>query len=344
MITEINHYNLRANNTFRIDSTCDRWIEFSSADDLPAVASLLSGGRFVCIGAGSNMLFVGDYDGAVVHSRILDVEAFSDREQNSVRLRVGSGVEFDALIQQCCQSGLWGIENLSGIPGEVGAAAVQNVGAYGVEACDVIKEVECFDMKTLRFVTFQADECDYGYRHSMFKNPENHSRYIITYVTLELSTVPAPKTDYGSLKNRLGNEVESPLQVREAIINVRNEKLPSVDEIGSAGSFFKNPIVDKVTFEKIKSQAEKEKRGEVPHYKVDSGYKIPAAWLIDQCGLKGFVKGNAGVWHKQPLVIVNLTGKASSAEIIEIENIVINAVESTFGVRLSPEVEHICSK
>lgn len=344
MITEINQYNLRPNNTFRIDAVCDEWIEFTSSDDLPVIASRLEGKKYICIGAGSNMLFVGDYDGAVLHSRILDVEAVSGASDFSVRLRVGSGVEFDSLIEQCCRSGLWGIENLSGIPGEMGAAAVQNVGAYGVEAKDVIKEVECYDMQTRQYVTFSAEECRYGYRYSMFKDPSLRSRYVITYVVIELSTKLMLNIEYGSLKNHIPLDCKDPMMVRDAVIRVRNEKLPSVEIVGSAGSFFKNPVVDSNSFERLLRQAEAENRGSVPHFKVADGVKVPAAWLIDQCGLKGFEHGNAGVWSKQPLVIVNLTGKASSSEILEVENIVIDKVASTFGITLVPEVEHVVGK
>ena len=248
----------------------------------------------------------------------------------------------DELIEQCATSGIWGLENLSGIPGEVGAAAVQNVGAYGVEACDLIEEVECYDITEHRFVSFKMVECGYAYRHSMFKLPQNKYRYIISAVTFRLTSNRTPRIEYGSLKNEfVDSDIStlSPLDIRKAIIRVRNSKLPLVEEVGSAGSFFKNPIVPIEVLETIQCSD-----ATVPHYLTENGVKIPAAWLIDKCGLKGYEHGGAAVWHKQPLVIVNLSGNASATDIVELENIIIEKVRSKYRVELSPEVEHITNK
>lgn len=347
MITRLNDINLRPYNTFRIDAKCSQFIEYTSVDDIPAIASTIGPDMdFINLGGGSNMLFVSDYNGVVLHSKILDID-MEHLGNGAVRIKAGSGVSMDELIERCATSGLWGLENLSGIPGNVGASAVQNVGAYGVEACDVIHTVECFDLQTNRFVKIPVEECGYGYRNSMFKNSENKRRFIISAVEFDLSTIPTPKIGYGSLAEEFGNFSDgnlTPLQIRDVIIKVRNKKLPEVDEIGSAGSFFKNPVVDKSIFEHIREQACRitgQNDVIVPHYDVSDGIKIPAAWLIDRCGLKGTVCGGAAVWDNQPLVIVNKTGNASAKDIVELENKIIETVEATFGVSLHPEVEHI---
>ncbi|MCM1293272.1 MAG: UDP-N-acetylmuramate dehydrogenase [Bacteroides sp.] len=316
------------------------WIEYTSIDDLPQVAQLIRDVKHINIGSGSNMLFTGDFDGAVLHSAIKDTEwTLTDDEEKSVIARIGAGVVFDELIERFAANGIWGAENLSGIPGEVGAAAVQNVGAYGVEACNLIRQVECYDLAENKFVTFDVGECQYGYRWSMFKRKDIHDRYIITYVVMKLSVKPNPKLEYGSIRKHLASDTPSVMELRDTIIKIRNEKLPSVDKIGSAGSFFKNPVVDRARFEEV--QAIVGPSVVVPHYEVAGGVKIPAAWLIDHCGLKGYSDGNAGVWESQPLVIVNRTGKATAGEILAVENKVISKVKNKFGITLHPEVEHV---
>lgn len=339
MIVTLKDINLRAFNTFRVSANCQTFIEYTSVADIPSVVDSLPQGKpFLNIGAGSNMLFTSDYSGTILHSRILDVSMVCSDEE-SVLVKAGSGVTMDDLIGQCANSGIWGLENLSGIPGVVGAAAVQNVGAYGVEAGDLIQSVECYDIQERRFVVFDASQCDYAYRHSMFKLHENKNRYIISSVTFRLKSAHSPNIEYGSLRNEFENmdfALLTPQDVRSAIIRVRNSKLPLVEEVGSAGSFFKNPIVSTDVFKSLHADYPN-----MPNYHTENGVKIPAAWLIDQCGLKGVQHGGAAVWRKQPLVIVNLTGNATATDIVELEKIIINNVKSKFGVVLSPEVEHI---
>lgn len=339
MITTLNDIDLRPLNTFRISANCSEFIEYTSADDIPYIVSQFQNDtKFLNIGAGSNILFTSNFNGTILHSKILDC-TMSCREDGTIFVKAGSGITMDDLIEKCANSGLWGLENLSGIPGEVGAAAVQNVGAYGVEACNLIQCIDCYDIKEKKFVSIPVSDCEYAYRHSMFKLPENKSRYIISFVTFCLTSKHSPKIEYGSLINEF-EDVEyafiSPSDVRNAVIRVRNSKLPLVEEFGSAGSFFKNPIINTDVFNSIK-----ETYPTVPHYIVENGVKIPAAWLIDQCGLKGFKHGGAAVWFKQPLVIVNQTGHAKASDIIELEDIIIDKVNKKFGVVLSPEVEHI---
>lgn len=343
MISIVNDFNLKPYNTFGMDVKCDEWIEFTSADDIPQLLASIGDRPYLLIGSGSNMLFVEDYAGVVIHPRILDA-GMSISPDGSVLLRAGAGIELDNLIESCARDGLWGLENLSGIPGEVGASAVQNVGAYGVEAKDVIVSVECYDTVEHRFLSFDGNDCGYEYRNSMFKHIENKGRYIITYVTYAIRPDGSPRLQYGNLHKLFeGKECISPSDVREAVIYLRNEKLPKVSEIGSAGSFFKNPIIGIDQFHAICDIANENSFGDVPHYILDEKIKVPAAWLIERCGLKGYSLGNAAVWHKQPLVIINATGKANPEEIIALEQLVIKNVESKFGITLEPEVEHIKS-
>lgn len=342
MITVLPDYNLRHNNTFGMDVKCRRWIEYTEGNDLPAIFADSELKRPKSIGAGSNLLFTGDYDGDMLHSRIIDMTV-SPLDDGSFYVRVGAGMEMDALVLYCAERGFWGLENLSGIPGDVGASAVQNVGAYGVEAADFIESVECFDTLSRTFISFAPDECGYGYRTSRFKTGEDADRYVVCYVVFRVYSGYHPRLDYGHLRDAIVAERPTPMQVREAVIAIRESKLPDVNRIGSAGSFFKNPVLGADGFEHLCEKA-KELLGndvEVPHYSADSGIKVPAAWLIDKSGLKGYRNADAGVWDKQPLVIVNLTGQATASEIIEVERYVTTTVRQNFGVELSPEVEHI---
>ena len=273
----------------------------------------------------------------------------AERVEESVKpvlVSVGAGVVFDDFCDWAAKEGLWGVENLSYIPGEVGASAVQNIGAYGVEVKDVIRTVYCYDTVEEEFVKFDVSECGYGYRDSIFKNPDIKGRYIVTHVVFSLSREPQPKLEYGHLKEAVMNSVSAltPEAIRKVIIKIRKEKLPEPSVMGSAGSFFKNPVISAEHFGRIEAAA-KEEHGpdyKVPHYGLPDGtVKVPAAWLIEQCGWKGKRSGGAAVYDKQPLVIVNYTGEAYPEEIIGLEKRIIASVKAKFGVELHPEVEHI---
>lgn len=231
---------------------------------------------------------------------------------------------------------MWGIENLSGIPGEVGASAVQNIGAYGVEACNAIAEVEVLDRNDLTSRLIPAAECDYGYRHSRFKT-EWADRYFITAVKYRLHTTPHPQLDYAglsALKDK--SEALTPLQIRQHITGIRSGKLPDPAVIGSAGSFFKNPVIDTAQYRQLLSEYPS-----MPHYSApDNMVKIPAAWLIDQCGMKGFSVGNAQVYDKQPLVIVN-NGHATASDITTLATKIQQKVAEKFNITIHPEVIYI---
>ena len=302
--------------------------------------------RLKHIGGGSNLLFTGDFPGTVLHSAIRHIDVISDSD-DEVLVRVGAGVEFDKLCEWAAGRSLWGPENLSHIPGEAGAAAVQNIGAYGVEAKDIIREVRAFDLVSRKFLTFSVEECNYGYRDSFFKSPEGKDRYIITGIVFAFRRNGSPILEYGNLRETLlcRCPCPTPSDVREAIISIRRTKLPEVGEVGSAGSFFKNPVVSQEVFGNVVRVSGRDEAS-VPHYPVpgpggEPWVKIPAAWLIDQCGWKGAVRGGAGVWPSQPLVIINASGEASPEEILALEECIRMSVSDRFGIVLSPEVEHI---
>ena len=332
---EFNH-SLSAQNTFRMKVSCACYIEYDSIEDLKSLDFDSLPQPLLSIGEASNILFTEDFKGTVLRSKINYIKYF-DVGADTVPLAVGAGVKWDDLVKKSCEDRLWGAENLSLIPGTVGAAAVQNIGAYGVEAKDIIAGVTCFDLKTREKTAFKVQECNYGYRDSIFKQEEFKGRYIITGVLFRLSRVPVPKIEYGALKSIFSEAPSEPMQVREAVINIRNSKLPAVEEIGSAGSFFKNPILEPLKFAQLCEGYET-----VPHYLLPGGFvKVPAAWLIEQCGLKGASVGGAAVYEKQPLVIVNHSGEARAEEVLALENKIIMAVQEKFGVVLQPEVEHV---
>ena len=333
-------------NTFgmRVKARC--FIEYDSVADLVDIEFEELARPVLHIGGGSNLLFTDDFKGTVLHSKIDFIEVLEGGEE--VLVSVGSGVVFDDFCAWAAKEGLWGVENLSYIPGEVGASAVQNIGAYGVEVKDVIRKVYCYDTQEEEFVHFDVEECGYGYRDSIFKNPEIKGRYIVTHVVFTLSRTPQPKLDYGHLndavKTAAGDGPLAPALIRRVIIKIRKEKLPEPSVMGSAGSFFKNPVISAEHFARIEAAAKAEHGPDykVPHYDLpDSTIKIPAAWMIEQCGWKGKRSGNAAVYDKQPLVIVNYTGEAYPEEIIGLERRIIGSVKAKFDVELHPEVEHV---
>ena len=343
-------------NTFGMKVKARCFIEYDSVADLVDIEFEELARPVLHIGGGSNLLFTDDFKGTVLHSKIdfieiLD-ECHSDTSSEEVQpietvlVSVGAGVVFDDFCDWAAKEGLWGVENLSHIPGEVGASAVQNIGAYGVEVKDVIRKVYCYDTVDEEFVNFDVEDLQYGYRDSAFKDPEIRGRYIVTHVVFALSRTPQPKLEYGHLKEAVeaaGSEL-TPGLIRKVIIKIRKEKLPEPSVMGSAGSFFKNPVISREHFDRIEAAAKAEHGADckVPHYDLPDGMvKVPAAWMIEQCGWKGRRSGGAAVWEKQPLVIVNYTGEAYPEEIIGLEKRIIASVKTKFGVELHPEVDHI---
>ena len=494
MINTEYYKDLTKMNTFGMKVKARCFIEYDSVADLVDIEFSELARPVLHIGGGSNLLFTDDFKGTVLHSKINFIEILDDchffrcrssdfvdcdqakRVEKSVLVSVGAGVVFDDFCAWAAKEGLWGVENLSYIPGEVGASAVQNIGAYGVEVKDVIRKVYCYDTVEEEFVSFGVEECGYGYRDSIFKNPEIKGRYIVTHVVFALSREPQPRLDYGHLRDAVvqaaaptagtmdcqdghapdchfdrAERVEksiTPSLIRKVIIKIRKEKLPEPSVMGSAGSFFKNPVISLEHFQRIEAAAKAEFGPDykVPHYVIpvesaitqpdmavissaaghsvisseaghsvisseaghsvissdaghsvissaaghsvissaaghsvissdaghpvissDAGHsvissaaghsvisseaegrveksplvKVPAAWMIEQCGWKGRRSGGAAVWDKQPLVLVNYTGEAYPEEIIGLERRIMASVKEKFGVELHPEVEHI---
>lgn len=330
MIVEEN-ISLLGHNTFKMNVCARVWAEYTSVAELQDLLRRYAGQPIMAIGAGSNLLFTKDFDGVLLHSRMCRARAL-DEDSDSVLIEAESGLVLDELIEQIVDMGLGGLENLSHIPGEVGASAVQNVGAYGVEAKDVIVSVNTVEIVTGKERTFSNEECRYGYRDSIFKN-KLRGQYVVTSVVYRLEKHPALHLDYGNLRDL---DPQSLREVRDAVIRIRRQKLPEVDELGSAGSFFKNPVIPMAQFEALQVQYPS-----IPHYETPAGVKIPAAWLIEQCGCKGQTVGGAQVFERQPLVIINATGTATPDDIIRLAQSVTDAVCSKFGIPLSPEVNYI---
>ena len=340
-------------NTFGMKVKARCFVEYDSVADLVDIEFEELARPVLHIGGGSNLLFTDDFKGTVLHSKINFIEILDEcpgASDDEVLVSAGSGVVFDDLCDWAAKEGLWGLENLSYIPGEVGASAVQNIGAYGVEVKDVIRTVYCYDTVEEEFVKFDVSECEYGYRDSVFKDPEIKGRYIVTHVVFALSRTPQPKLEYGHLEvavkeaQAAKDAALTPALIRKVIIKIRKEKLPEPSVMGSAGSFFKNPVISAEHFAKIEAAAKAEQGADckVPHYDLPDGtVKVPAAWMIEQCGWKGRRSGGAAVYDKQPLVIVNYTGDAYPEEIIGLERRIIDSVKHNFGVELHPEVDHI---
>ena len=339
----VENYDLTAHNTFGMKVRCALYVEYDTVAELQALPWKELPQPIMHIGAGSNLLFTGDFPGTVLHSAVKYMK-FVDMGLDEVLMTVGAGVVFDDFVARTCEVGLWGAENLSLIPGEVGASAVQNIGAYGVEAKDIIAGVVCLDTTDWSKTIFKTPELEYGYRDSMFKH--HKGRYIVTSVLFKLSRKYSPKLDYGGIRSALeGRDFTAltPGDVREAIIGIRRAKLPDPAEKGSAGSFFKNPVISREHFEKIVAVAQASNpEAKVPSYDLPDGtVKVPAAWLIDSLGFRGAENGGAKVYDKQPLVIVNESGTASPEEIMALEQQIISKVWETYDIELHPEVEHI---
>ena len=326
-------YNLMRHNTFGMDVKARRFVEYDSEDELRQLIPTLRG-DVLHIGGGSNLLFCKDYDGTILHSGIKGI-SIEDEDAESVLVRVGAGVVWDEFVEWAVVQGYGGVENLSLIPGEVGASAVQNIGAYGTEAKDVVVLVEAVELQSGQKRCLGTAECEYAYRQSIFKN-RFKGKYAVTYVTYRLQKKPTLKLDYGNIRTMLeGKENITVADVRKAIIDIRNAKLPDPKVQGNAGSFFMNPVVCREKF-----LAMQKEYPQMPFYETDGGVKIPAGWMIEQCGWKGKSLGRAGVHDKQALVLVNLGG-ATSEEIIRLCDAVCKDVLDKFGIDVHPEVNFI---
>ncbi|MBQ1951925.1 MAG: UDP-N-acetylmuramate dehydrogenase [Alistipes sp.] len=333
MIREFNEINLASRNSFHVEQSARRLIEFDCEEDLQPIFGREPIGRWMVLSGGNNILFTEDYDGVLltpVSQRIEPVEENDER----VVVRVGAGVEWDDLVAWAVERGLWGLENLSLIPGKAGAAPVQNIGAYGAEAKDVIRSVRFYDTAEGAMRTLGREECAFGYRESIFKQ-ELKGRVVITEIEIELSKRANPRLGYGDVEReveRLGGATLA--NIREAICSIRRSKLPDTAVLGNAGSFFKNPVVERAVAERLLADYP-----EMPHYAAadPAKVKLAAGWLIDRAGLKGYREGAVGVHERQALVLVN-HGGATGGEVIALARKVQAVVKQTFGVEIDTEV------
>lgn len=335
---------LRPYNTFGIDANARYFSTFSTADELAELTTYVS--RFtsydsrltpLILGGGSNILFTKDYDGLVMKNEVKGIEKVKE-DNKQVYVKAGAGANWHQFVLHCIQNNWAGVENLSLIPGNVGASPMQNIGAYGVEIKDVFHELNAFHLHEKTNYIFGLKECQFGYRDSVFKG-KYKDQFVILDVTYRLEKTPEFNTSYGAVEQeleRMGIKELTIGAISQAIINIRRSKLPDPAEIGNAGSFFKNPSVGQKDFERLKSEFP-----QIVGYKnSDSTVKLAAAWLIERCGWKGYRRGDAGCHERQPLVLVNY-GNASGKDILDLSNEIRQSVKEKFGVELEREVNII---
>lgn len=330
------NYSLINHNTFHIDVSAKEYVELLSESEIIEYTSRLvnSSSRFCILGGGSNVLFTKDFSGTVLHIKIDGIEII-EQKHDYVLVEAGAGVVWDDLVTFVVDNNFGGIENLTSIPGTVGAAPIQNIGAYGVELKDVFHSLNAVEIETGNVKKFSAQDCKFSYRESVFKN-ELKGQYVITSVLLKLSTDPQVNAGYKLVEdkiNELGLSSPCISDIRKIIAGIRKSKLPDPDELGNAGSFFKNPVIGIEQYSELSKSFDN-----IPSYKLDDQYiKVPAAWLIELCGLKGYREGNVGTHKTQPLVLVNYGG-ANGAEIVRFAEKIQSKVQNKFGIQLHPEV------
>ncbi len=331
---------LKSFNTFGIAATAKHFVHISNIANLQTLSEtpIYHKNPKLILGGGSNLLFSKDFDGLVLYNAIKGIEKIRETEE-SIWVKAYGGENWHDLVTYCIDQDWSGIENLSLIPGSVGAAPLQNIGAYGVELKDVFSELEAFHLKNSEIHTFSASDCQFGYRESIFKKKLKGS-YFVFSITLKLNKTPHYKLDYGAIKKQLEEMNINKLSVKavsNAICFIRQKKLPDPKKIGNAGSFFKNPIVSNVFFEKLK----KRYANNMPHYLIDEeNVKIPAGWLIEQCGWKGKQVGQTGAYKNQALVLVN-HGNATGKEVLALANEIQYSVAQKFDIQLDKEVNII---
>ncbi len=332
-MTIINNFNLKHYNTFGIGANAHQFATFSSAEELQELFERAGKEKFMILGGGSNILLTKDFDGIVLKNEVRGIDTVHE-DPHHVYVKAGAGESWHQFVLYCLERNLAGVENLSLIPGSVGASPMQNIGAYGVEIKDVFHDLEAYHIKSKKVLTFSNTDCGFGYRESIFKNKVK-GEYVILNVTYRLNKIPEYNTSYGAIGDeltRMGQGV-SIQTISQAVINIRSSKLPDPAKIGNAGSFFKNPTLPESEFFKLKNA-----HPNVPAYPQEDGtVKIAAGWLIEQCGWKGYRKGDAGCHERQALVLVNY-GNASGGEIYELSEEILQSVLLKFGVSLEREV------
>lgn len=328
------HISLQPYNTFGIDVSAEQVYQLTDKNILPAISKQFSGEKHI-IGGGSNILLTKNVSGLTILNQLKGIEVTAESEHH-IRLKAASGEVWHELVMHAIHNGWGGIENLALIPGTAGAAPMQNIGAYGVEVKNVIEEVTFWHWEEERYITYNNEQCRFGYRDSVFKQ-ELKGKIFITDVLFRLDKQPVYHTAYGAIQQELAAMGVTELSIKaiaQAVINIRSSKLPNPKEIGNAGSFFKNPAISKAQFEKLQALYPG-----IPSYPVDGDtVKVPAGWLIEQCGLKGYKTGNTGVHSRQALVLVNY-GMATGNEIWELSGKVVHTVLEKFGIELEREVQ-----
>lgn len=332
------NFPLKQYNTFGIDITTDFFTEITSTSDLNELiaSDIFKTQPRLILGGGSNILFTKNFQGLTIHSGIAGIDAIEENK-DFVYVKVGSGVVWDELVEYSVSKGWGGLENLSAIPGQVGASPIQNIGAYGVEVKDVIYEVIGIDLVKGQRLSFSNSDCEFAYRSSVFKKKFKND-FLLTHVVFQLKKPPHKlMTEYGQVEQALSSEKEKTISVmRNIICNIRSSKLPDVKKTGNAGSFFKNPVVSSRIADKLKS-----KISDIPLYKTsESEYKLSAAWLIEKAGCKGIQLGNAGSYKKQALVLINM-GNANGKDIVNLADYIKNRVYELFDINLEIEVNII---
>lgn len=333
-------YSLTTLNTMRLKSAADFFIALTSLEQIPQIVDFIQQKqcKFLCLGGGSNLLLPEHYHGLVIHNQLLGIDCISDNlhcddtecPQQSVLIQVMAGENWDHFVAYCLKNNWFGLENLSLIPGTVGATPIQNIGAYGVEVKDFIEYVEVYDIKTKTIIKINNQECNFSYRNSRFKTEQN---FIVTAVVFKLLKAPKLNMSYGDIAKNL-KEIKNPsaLDLRECVINIRQSKLPDPGIIANVGSFFHNPILLNSEIEKLRLSYPK-----LPVYTVDSTHsKVSAGWLIDNLGLKGYRLGNVGVYDKQALVLVN-HADATKTEILAFAKLIQDTILANYGIKLNIE-------
>jgi len=328
---------LKAENTFGVEAKAKIYYELTSLEEITQLTKLVNENkRYLILGGGSNLLFCNDFNGIVIKNLLKGISKFEESD-DYVFLSVNSGEVWDDFVQYCVANKFYGVENLTAIPGTVGAAPVQNIGAYGVELKDVFYSLEGYLIKEGKFISLNKDECEFGYRTSIFKT-KLKDNFIITKVNFILSKTPKFNLEYKSLKDSLINFAEKELTLKivsDKVRKIRNSKLPDYKILGNAGSFFKNPEISEEQFSELLK-----KYPDISYFRNDDKYKISAGWLIEKCGFKGKREGNVGCYEKQALVIVNYGG-ATGQEILSFAKKIIDEVQNNFNIRLEPEVNII---
>ena len=334
MVRIFQNIDIAPRNSFGVHQVAAKIIEFDKGDELSDIFKQHITGEWMVMGGGNNILFTRDIERTIIVPCDTTIEVIAEGSQ-SVDIRVGAGLEWDELVEWAVERNLWGLENLSLIPGKVGAAPVQNIGAYGTEAKECITTVEMYCPESDNFITLAAEHCGFGYRESVFKHTLK-GRVIITAVTFRLSKSANPKLDYGDVCREVESRGGATLRnIREALCSIRRTKLPDPAITGNAGSFFKNPIVERAVAEALLAEYP-----DMPHYPAadPEKVKLAAGWLIDKCGLKGYTEGNVGVHARQALVLINTTGEASGSEVITFAQMVQQRVAEKFGIAIDTEV------